>query len=916
MRLDSFRTCPRVSNACATFVTAAAFVVTSGLFACAEGPAVPPEPDPEPAAVVSGETRVIVANLSPLVIEFENGSGKGAVGTASDDRLCDAFALGVRPRSDDGERYHAVEQPAADIEWFYATEIRSAPSPSDAPASAQAFTLVFTSEESSRVVDATLNIAPLPEGFVAIDLDFDIADGDVAMVQSCIPLDGERGAPPTDAQRYHVVGGGERFDGVDLYGRTIPLAFRAPGPFSSGTNESHAPIPFFATNFGAAVLVETERVGALDVGQKEPGLVFARFHGTRLPLRVRAAPRIDPDATAAVSLRQSPIVDNVAAHNRFMGLPPSPPLWALAPQQWRNEHALTVEDGRVTRSGQDRLMADVAKMRSSQIPGSLLWIDAPWSTGFNDFVFNPEQWPDESALFRDTENAGYHLIVWATEHINRSDDSETQFGMPPLATLDLFNRFSELGYFVKNTDGSPFTLAWGRGTGGYIDFTHPPATAAFQELMRPLIENGVRGFKLDYGESMRADLLGLGPNDAVVFADGTTTRVQHTRYQRLYHEAFLDVLDEVWGEDRFIITRTGGIYDQRNGVALWPGDLDNDFSLGGIEREDGTLSVGGLRGAISGGLSANMSGYPLYGSDIGGYLGGPPTTEVLVRWAQFGALSPVMQLGGGGTGDQTHNPWDETLYDVEVALPAYTKAARLHMDLVPYIAAHLGAYQDGRPLMVPLGALTDDDAHWSDGDSYLFGNALLVAPVVTEGATTRTVRFPGGAWLAYETGEEYQGGTEAVAPAPLDTLPLFVRAGSVVPLLDPRVDTFLAAEGDADVVDPSDVAPLLRLRTSAGPDDAFALVDGTSFSQTTAGDQTTVSIDGAQAQRYVVTLWLRAEVGPSATAAINGIAAGAAQEVQSESALLDCETPCTFRETSRLAIAIEGDVVEVTFGAL
>lgn len=894
-------------------LAAAAFVsaLIAGIFGCADGPTIPPIGPPD-VATVSGGTRVLVVSLSPLVIAFENESGKGALGTA--DGSCEAFALGVRPRSDDGERYHAAEDPADDIEWFFANDVVAAEANEGAPASSQAFALTFTSDESSRSVEASLTVSPIAEDFVAIDLAFDIADGDVAMVQSCFPLDGESGEPPSDGNAFHVVGGGERFDGVDLYGRTIPLAFRAPGPFASGTNESHAPIPFFATNFGAGVLVETERVGAFDVGQSQPGRLFARFHGTALPLRVRAAPRPSEDV-APRAIADSPIVDNVAAHNRYMGLPPSPPRWALAPQQWRNEHALTIEDDRVVSSGQDRLMDDIAKMRSFDIPGSLVWIDAPWSTGFNDFEFNPEQWPDVDALFRETEDAGYHVIVWATEHINRSDDSSTQFGMPPFATLDLFQRFSEQGYFVKNTDGSPFTLSWGRGTGGYIDFTHAPATEAWQDLLRPVVERGVRGFKLDYGESMRADLLGLGPNDAVVFADGTTTRVQHTRYQRLYHEAFLSVLDEVWGEDRFIITRTGGIYDQRNGVALWPGDLENDFSLGGIEQEDGTLSVGGLRGAISGGLSANMSGYPLYGSDIGGYRGGPPTTEVLIRWAQFGALSPIMQLGGGGTGDQTHNPWDEALYDVEQALPAYTKAARLHMDLVPYIAAHLGRLQAGLPLMVPLGVLTDVDEDWNDHESYLFGNALLVAPVVTEGATTRTVRFPRGAWLAYESGEEFGGQSAAVVEAPLDTLPLFIRAGAVLPLLDPRVDTFLTAEGDADVIDASDVAPLLRVRTSAGPDDAFALADGTTLSQTTDGNQSVVSIAGANTQRYVVTLWVRAEVGPDANASINGIAAGAAEEVTSEAELLECQTPCTFRDAARLAIAVEGDALDVTFGA-
>ena len=119
------------------------------------------------------------------------------------------------------------------------------------------------------------------------------------------------------------------------------------------------------------------------------------------------------------------------------------------------------------------------------------------------------------------------------------------------------------------------------------------------------------------------------------------------------------VLKEEHPNDWFVITRTGGMHDQRNGTTLWPGDLNNDFSVGGTLNDEGEARVGGLPAAISGGLSAALSGYPLYGSDIGGYRGGTPNTEVLLRWAQFGAVSTVMQLGGGGTGDATHHPWDE-----------------------------------------------------------------------------------------------------------------------------------------------------------------------------------------------------------------------------------------------------------------
>ena len=162
------------------------------------------------------------------------------------------------------------------------------------------------------------------------------------------------------------------------------------------------------------------------------------------------------------------------------------------------------------------------------------------------------------------------------------------------------------------------------------------------------------------------------------------------------------VLQEEHPDDWYVITRTGGIHDQRNGTTIWPGDLENDFEPAGVVQDDGNVSIGGLPGAISGGLSVTLSGYPLYGSDIGGYRGGTPNTEVLLRWAQFGALSTVMQLGGGGTGDATHFPWDDR-YDTETAIPIYRRYARLHMRLLPTLEAIVKkAVTTGHPPLLPV----------------------------------------------------------------------------------------------------------------------------------------------------------------------------------------------------------------------
>ena len=110
---------------------------------------------------------------------------------------------------------------------------------------------------------------------------------------------------------------------------------------------------------------------------------------------------------------------------------------------------------------------------------------------------------------------------------------------------------------------------------------------------------------------MRPDLLGIAHNDTPVFFDGTNTEVQHTRYARLFHESMIRVLQEEHPDDWYVITRTGGIHDQRNGTRLLPGDLENDLEFAGVVQDDGNVSIGGYPGDQRR-SERDAVGYPLY----------------------------------------------------------------------------------------------------------------------------------------------------------------------------------------------------------------------------------------------------------------------------------------------------------------
>jgi alpha-D-xyloside xylohydrolase len=166
-----------------------------------------------------------------------------------------------------------------------------------------------------------------------------------------------------------------------------------------------------------------------------------------------------------------------------------------------------------------------------------------------------------------------------------------------------------------------------------------------------------------------------------------------------------------------------------------------------------------------------MSGYPTWGSDVGGYSSEQLTPEVFARWAQLGAVSPVMEVGGIGP---HATPWVLG----EEAMEALRRAAILHYELYPYFRSVIDR---GEPVLRPLGyAYPDDPQAWESDLQFLVGPDLLAAPV-TGGGTTPSVYLPAGEWVDLHSGGAVEGGEIFVRSTPLDDLPLYLRAGAVIP---------------------------------------------------------------------------------------------------------------------------------------
>jgi len=343
-------------------------------------------------------------------------------------------------------------------------------------------------------------------------------------------------------------------------------------------------------------------------------------------------------------------------------------------------------------------------------------------------------------------------------------------------------------FFVRSSPGGPpRVFDWWKGSGSSVDFTNPKAAAWLSDQLRALVDSSnvatasgaqepvINGFKTDDGETGNKD------HDYIVksaaYADGRTGVEMKNGYCLEYHKTIWNVL----GPSGLLFARSGFTGTQAF-PGGWAGDNEPNFGDGN-----------GLPSVIVAGLSAAMSGFAIWGHDIGGYqntnFSNVSPANLFMRWAQFGCFSPLMQMHRQvfpDPKDFRQYPWG---YGPE-ALDNYRFFARLHTQLFPYIYSYASvASTTGLPILRPLALLHQDDAKtFTLNHTYCFGNELLVAPViqptVEPAVTARTLYLPAGTWHDFWTQAVHAGGPEITwQSSNQQQFPLFVRDGAIVPML-------------------------------------------------------------------------------------------------------------------------------------
>lgn len=522
----------------------------------------------------------------------------------------------------------------------------------------------------------------------------------------------------------HFYGFGERFDALDQKGKEVEL-WVENGAYGGKT---YKPIPFFMTPRGYGLMLNTNHRALCQMGR--PG--SEDFYSI-----------ISCDKDLEFYFIYGPkMKDILSRYLDLVGKPNLPEDWVFGvwkSRDWSVENQVTVYE-------------DLEIQRELKIPCTVKLIDAGWETEYHSFVFDPVKYPAPEKMFEDAKRLGYKIILWVSPWMMEGTES--------------FAQAESKGYLLKGPDGNTYVTRLGNDPGlkgGIIDFTNPEAKAWWQHNLIRLMDMGAAGFKTDFGEQV--------PEDAV-FYNGQTGKEMHNLYPKLYNE----ITWEVVGPRRGFLLARSAWHGSQAFPGIWAGDQTPDF-----------CPWSGMPSVIRAGLSAGMSGFPYWTSDIGGYFG-PPAKKVFIRWAQYGAFSPMMQVHGMGE----HDPWK---FDAET-LHIYRGYAELHTRLVPYIYnSAVYAAQTGCPIMRALALEYQDDpkvyALETASYEYMFGDSMLVVPVFF-GGKIREVYLPEGKWIDWWTGKEYQGPQILNYEAALNVIPVFIKKGSIIPLLTPGVETLLS----------------------------------------------------------------------------------------------------------------------------
>jgi alpha-glucosidase len=504
------------------------------------------------------------------------------------------------------------------------------------------------------------------------------------------------------------------------------------GGVAPAADPLYASIPVYVgVREGAAYGVFTDNPRRLEMSaaSRDPARIEVAAAGGAIDQYVFAGPRM---------------ADVLRRYTRLTGRAPIPPRWALGYHQcrWGYRDAAALE----------RIAGE---FRARRIPVDAVWLDIQHMEGFRTFTWDARAFPDPAAMTARLAADDVHTIVIADPGLKVDD------------AWDVYRDALANNHLLRSRDGSVYTGTVWPGRSAFPDFTRAATRTWWGDRVAGLARAGVAGVWLDVNEPTVFPETGGGsvPDDTPVDGDGqpTTMAEAHNVYALEEARATREGLLRANPSKRpFVLTRAGYAGIQRY-AAMWTGDAPSAWPT--LRQQLPTL------------LNLGLSGVPFVGSDVGGY-SGRASSELFARWMQLGAVSPFFR-GHVTQGVPDQEPW---AFGPEVEDISRAQIQE-RMRRMPYFESLFAEASDtGAPVLRPLAyEFPDDPAAATVDDEAMLGAWILVAPVLTEGATARRVHLPPGRWFEIDSGAVWEGPADVEVSVTLAAVPTFVREGAIIP---------------------------------------------------------------------------------------------------------------------------------------
>lgn len=522
----------------------------------------------------------------------------------------------------------------------------------------------------------------------------------------------------------HFYGAGERGHSLSLNGDTLPMYNRPTYGYGAGDSrisQMNITMPYYSSDRGYGILFDDYNTATMIMGDT---VVYESE---------------TPKPLSYYFINGGDMAGTASNYTLLTGRQNLPPFWTLG--------YITSKYGYHT---EQEALGAIDSLKRAGYPVDGIVFDLYWygkETDMGRLEWNRSQFPDHKRMLDSLNSMGVHTVLIHQPYINKN------------GAIDNYKVLDSKDLLTKDSDGKRVDVQTWVGEAGMFDISNPDTREWLWNRLKPITAEGLSGWWGDLGEPE------VHPEN-ILHANGETAGQFHNAYGNEWSRLIYEGLRKDFPDMRPMLLMRGGTSGlQRYSVFPWTGDVARSWE--------------GLQAQVPLMLNSGISGLGYMSSDIGGFAVDPKAPylpELYVRWLELGTFSPVLR---------THAQYKPEPYHYPQYAEILKKFIRMRYEWLPY--NYTLAYENSRyglPLVRPVNFHGEIPGEQYAGvrDEYLWGDEVLVAPVMTRGARSRKVLFPAGEWINWNNPAlRYKGGSTATVQAPLGTLPLFVKAGSFIP---------------------------------------------------------------------------------------------------------------------------------------